>query len=1293
VSFLSPSFRFTGLTDVDPTGTVGSSRSARLSPLSPQYRTLDPDFRPWCPWSRREHLLSESIFFFADVAAMASQNASTGDDEGFGPVQGAEQTKFRVTSLHKGTASTAYAVCKGRVRVQKDNRDSALLTLVLAPDAELLRGIPIRYFVYRGIRKDSLIDGQDKLIPGTLTNRLLADTDPSNNHPDALGLAFRRAVENPEAPEFARENADPIESIFFETTTLKAIVVQAGDALGLFNDAGFGFEIMVGSAWEAPTLDVLRNVAMPPGNIVEIPANTPAALERALREKVYAYLDPCAFYGMCFDRTVKYKTGSSAAQASADGAQQIHDLLLAKFHNRNTVYLDVRNENGLSYNYYDIYGFGEIVLGLDNSLLQLKKSENIALDTSQPKPYATHGWPLKIIPGPSLLNIAPNDKKAGIRLALSTGEPLSDKVQRRIFFDFARLYYDSKGKKNGSKLFRKSNDPRLFEPAGDGRIPIVTRDTWSHDVVLGLPAVTVGTVRRPIAFYSCLRYLRQHEARPTGATRYVNTAGQWDNLFALQSAPTRWKNDNLSSWWLTGHVKFLEPQLGNQQVYKGVAETGVAVDRDPVTMDNARYTFYYVPVYVAPEPATYRVTSGGNPAGTGGAVGATNSFFQRKESGQLYDGSGKLKLLKFSEFKGNGPPSNPSSYLTFLSVVENPKEAANNSRESLCAMSFSAAEYGRLLTHAASTKSDGTTPVFDARLHPIFLQARGKLHPRDSEKGTERAYQALELRLVGLDPAGQYASVDIPSSGPGSVTPLSLSTDGLIFCTHEAAQFEPLPIKWDYKTICTQVRPGTLTDDEHRADIEYFQRAIADIKNYYPQFYGRMERLQLLGAAVILHDSPGVTQRQPYPIEVSFGTPATGSSGETIADQYYQATFPGQGTPTTSNAGLRMFNLSTVPLSASAHNRYNELNVTRYVDLNRRRRGAEAINQILNSSQVNELFLTDYTRAEITADPNTFDKDKLYLESDWSPTGSGPSPGFQRITLAELKNLGFGSLRPGAAVRITINRAEAYREVEIYEYADSNTTFSVKAYNPLRQFVSTTLIHELAHAEMAIREPLISLLWSRLEGIFNHSVDSIEHPITGATHTTPVVITCIAHGFTTGERIRVEDVGGNTAANGFWTITEGMDPDHFSLNGSIGTQAYTQGGVATVSIVANRAYEFKDIRLTAVYPNPALISTRLQAFDTQLKTEGFLARTGSGHLRGSPNAQNACLVERVFKYALNRVINKWIVAAIPLKRNPHTQREEPSVSFTGNIVFDVDVSYCFLNFEDSDLNPGLIADS
>ena len=65
--------------------------------------------------------------------------------------------------------------------------------------------------------------------------------------------------------------------------------------------------------------------------------------------------------------------------------------------------------------------------------------------------------------------------------------------------------------------------------------------------------------------------------------------------------------------------------------------------------------------------------------------------------------------------------------------------------------------------------------------------------------------------------------------------------------------------------------------------------------------------------------------------------------------------------------------------------------------------------------------------------------------------------------------------------------------------------------------------------------------------------------VTGATNAAPIVITSTAHGLTTGQRVTISGVLGNTAANGTFTIIR-IDANTFSLNGTTGNGAYTSGG-------------------------------------------------------------------------------------------------------------------------------------
>lgn len=70
-----------------------------------------------------------------------------------------------------------------------------------------------------------------------------------------------------------------------------------------------------------------------------------------------------------------------------------------------------------------------------------------------------------------------------------------------------------------------------------------------------------------------------------------------------------------------------------------------------------------------------------------------------------------------------------------------------------------------------------------------------------------------------------------------------------------------------------------------------------------------------------------------------------------------------------------------------------------------------------------------------------------------------------------------------------------------------------------------------------------------------------EKTITGATNATPIVITSNSHGYSNGDKVLIESVGGTTAANGNWYIA-GVTTNTFQLVGSIGNGVYTSGGTS-----------------------------------------------------------------------------------------------------------------------------------
>lgn len=77
--------------------------------------------------------------------------------------------------------------------------------------------------------------------------------------------------------------------------------------------------------------------------------------------------------------------------------------------------------------------------------------------------------------------------------------------------------------------------------------------------------------------------------------------------------------------------------------------------------------------------------------------------------------------------------------------------------------------------------------------------------------------------------------------------------------------------------------------------------------------------------------------------------------------------------------------------------------------------------------------------------------------------------------------------------------------------------------------------------------------------------------VNAATNASPIAITTsAAHYLTTGQTVQIRSCGGNTAANGTWTITV-TGSTTFTLNGSTGNGVYTSGGKADAP-EANRQF-------------------------------------------------------------------------------------------------------------------------
>jgi hypothetical protein len=333
--------------------------------------------------------------FFTDIDLLLPQNQS----EGYGAVGLNDQDfetgkdKYRLYSAHRSTVnSLAYAVCQGQILVQQDSVNENLVNIVLKPEVQPEINLPsIKYFIYRGILKSSLIDGEN-VANGDNT---LAKSICSNN------AITPKKVLGIELTGIGYLDSDIIEnSFYFEKSDFELWKVQAGWSIGSFDKDGFGFEIVLDCLQNQLKFESIRKHK----NILEIQQlnSNPSISEqfefKTKKEIVLSYLDPCAFYGCFYDKGIYVRSSTDQTDSNfihnftkKKGNSLYRDIIEGGtennpsniFKNKNIIYIDIRNELNYSFNYFENLNNEIKYSTLDDS------SEPITLID-----YYVGGWPI-----------------------------------------------------------------------------------------------------------------------------------------------------------------------------------------------------------------------------------------------------------------------------------------------------------------------------------------------------------------------------------------------------------------------------------------------------------------------------------------------------------------------------------------------------------------------------------------------------------------------------------------------------------------------------------------------------------------------------------------------------------------------------------------------------------------------------------------------------------------------------------------------------------------------------------
>jgi len=509
--------------------------------------------------------MANKFYFFTDVDLLNLQVI----DDAFGPVNGFEASKFQLCNKHTATGSpTAYSICSGTVFFQQNTEDSALLNMVLKPYEQLGKGMPnIDYFIYRGIKKDSIIDVAGVEIVASGTNDLSTSIWDSQNKRNE---SIDKAQDNPtgttsESPPmellgvnytpmalapYTLDDTDPISEVFFSTDIEYQLpTVKGGWSLGEFDSANFGLDIVFSNIRKDLNAGEIRGNKV----VLEVAELTGGEDQSAvfthwnLKEQILTYLDAAAFFGGFYDGGLLAKKSIDADFTNYSG-DNLYLEVLEKYYNKNTVYLDVRNEFNHSFNFNKNY-VDELLIAFDDvsSLASIN--------------YYRDFWPL---------------------LMVKTDFPSGNTTDRnflRIIFpkgdnDFPRLFIN-KGTNEGSFPHNVSFDNQFYNLIND------SGSTYNLNEIKILTPNFVGGDTAPISNYLRLSYLKSLPGlghRLTAGTVPQKTIGI-DYLFRLVNLKTKWKEDATKTQiQIYENLFYVDMRVFNKHSFlakQGVAKTPV----------------------------------------------------------------------------------------------------------------------------------------------------------------------------------------------------------------------------------------------------------------------------------------------------------------------------------------------------------------------------------------------------------------------------------------------------------------------------------------------------------------------------------------------------------------------------------------------------------------------------------------------------------------------------------------------------------------------------------------------
>ncbi|MEA2339317.1 MAG: hypothetical protein QOE82_3324, partial [Thermoanaerobaculia bacterium] len=501
--------------------------------------------------------------FFADHGSLTQGS-------GYGPKSTDE---YRVTGLVKAPADVnAYAAVNGMVMIQrvadKTNPGTYLgnvVNLVLKPFKQPIKGFTrVKYFIYRNVRLDSFLKGASATDEALVRNKAGGSQFIQNLwviHTAQNGAApFKSTVLGFDPPN--QPGTAAIDKWFHRQNASEQLPFAAsGEQIGKFyansgNDS-FGIEIIL----EGPFEPDYENVRTSTETIIAVPATAAGTDSQLQRARILNYIDPAAFYGMHMAPGGSLEVQDGSTKKKLKGVA-VYDNVVTKFATANTLYTDIRNENGLALDFYGAY--------LDGTGNALEVGPNPTSLTAQP--YASDKWPLII--------------RKSVAEANANAFNLVVLRLRRAYNKKPILYLLH------GEADRKTTKGRFI--ADTDLIAAAAANT--NAITLRYPNKDLGSGQRiGVAWMIRADYaLRQDPANIPFSPKVVPTATYRDNLFGPIDADLPWTvNNPVIAWATSEDKKYVDGDGVAALGFEHMADRGVAFSQWTGAASTAGTVLFY----------------------------------------------------------------------------------------------------------------------------------------------------------------------------------------------------------------------------------------------------------------------------------------------------------------------------------------------------------------------------------------------------------------------------------------------------------------------------------------------------------------------------------------------------------------------------------------------------------------------------------------------------------------------------------------------------------------------------